>query len=227
LQRCVFKHVYLIVISCNNINASVGGKAKRQRMTDEQTSRLKTILQNFGVISEYSQNLFSADCTFKEYQKGKILFTEDKKNTTEYLVLNGVLHRFNVDDNGENVTTGFYLKNTIITPHFARTVKNKSIFSLQTLTELQIVEIPVIRLDNLRHTNQEFRTFGQRILEFELSKNLFNEVTFRCFNAKDRLIQLRKDFPNLENLIPHNIIASYLGITNVSFSRLRSEFAKQ
>jgi len=195
-------------------------------MTDEQTIILETVLQNFGIISEFSQNLFAANCSFKEYQKGKILFAEEKKNITEYLVLNGVLHRFNVTDNGENVTTGFYLKNTFVTPNFARTVKNKSIFSLQALTEIQIVEIPVIALDKLRHTDQEFKNFGQRILEFELSKNLFNEVTFRSLNAKDRLIQLRKDFPNLENLIPHNIIASYLGITNVSFSRLRSDYAK-
>lgn len=78
-----------------------------------------------------------------------------------------------------------------------------------------------------RKTNQEFRNFGQRVLESELSKNLFQEITFRSFNAKDRLIQLRKDYPNLENLIPHTIISSFLGITNVSFSRLRSEFAKQ
>ena len=195
-------------------------------MTNEQTCKLRTVLQDFGVNSEFSQNLFAANCTFKEYQKGKILFAEEKKNISEYLVLNGVLHRFNVNDNGENVTTGFYLKNTFITPHFARTVKNNSIFSVQTLTEIQIVEIPVIALDKLRHTDHEFKNFGQRILEFELSKNLFNEVTFRSFNAKDRLIQMRKDFPNLENLIPHNIIASYLGITNVSFSRLRSEYAK-
>ena len=193
-------------------------------MTEEQTNKLKEVLKSFGIVSEFSQNLFVENCTFKKYQKGKTLIYEDKKNSTEYILLEGVLHRFNVN---ENVTTGFYLKNNIVTPHFERTANNKSIFSLQALTDIEVIEISVVELDNLRYSNQEFRNFGQKVLEIELSKNLFNEVTFRSFNAKDRLIQLRKNYPNLENLIPHNVIASYLGITNVSFSRLRSDFSKQ
>lgn len=98
---------------------------------------------------------------------------------------------------------------------------------MQTLTYAVIAEIPVKELDILRQNNKEFRDFGQRILEAELSQTYFNEVVFRSFSAKERLLTLRKQFPNLENLVPHNIIASYLGITNVSFSRLRNEMMRK
>jgi CRP-like cAMP-binding protein len=131
-----------------------------------------------------------------------------------------------VNDNGENVTTGFYIANIAVTPHSARTINGKSIFTLQALTQAKIAEIPVKVLNLLRFTNEEYRAFGQNVLEAEISNILSNDIAYRSLNAKDRLIMLRKMYPNIENLVPHNIIASYLGITNVSFSRLRSEFAK-
>ena len=83
------------------------------------------------------------------------------------------------------------------------------------------------RLDALRAAHQEFRNFGQRVVERELSMAMLLEVALRSYSARERLLALRKQYPNLENLIPHHIIASYLGITHVSFSRLRSELSRE
>lgn len=159
-------------------------------------------------------------------QKNDIVFTESKKNNSEYLLLSGVIHRYNISDKGDIVTTGFYITGSVITPHFARTNKGKNIFSLQALTEAVLVEIPVKELDYLRNTNEEFHAFGQRIIEAEIADNFYNEVVFRSYSAKERLLALRKKFPNIENLVPHHTIASYIGITNVSLSRLRNELSR-
>ncbi len=191
------------------------------------TDILNNILYNFGITSTFSRKLFQDKATLKEYSKSNEIFVEGEKNDLEYLIVSGVLHRYNFSEKGDLVTTGFYMPNSVVAPHFARMNKGKSIFSLQTLTYAVIAEIPVKELDILRQNNKEFRDFGQRILEAELSQTYFNEVVFRSFSAKERLLTLRKQFPNLENLVPHNIIASYLGITNVSFSRLRNEMMRK
>lgn len=191
------------------------------------TDILENILNDLCVTSKFSRQLFIEKVTIKEYQKFTDVFVEGKKNELEYLLISGVLHRFNISDKGDIVTTGFYMSKSVITPHFARTQKGKSIFNLQTLTDAVIAEISVKDLDNLRYNNKEFHDFGQCILETELTKTFFNEVVYRSYNAKERLFTFRKQFPNLENLIPHNIISSYLGITNVSFSRLRNELSKK
>jgi CRP-like cAMP-binding protein len=195
-------------------------------MCKETTDILRSALMEFGIKSTFSQNLFIENSSIKEFSKNKIIFSENKSNTFEYILFEGVLHRYNVNDNGENVTTGFYIANIAVTPHSARTINGKSIFTLQALTQAKIAEIPVKVLNLLRFTNEEYRAFGQNVLEAEISNILSNDIAYRSLNAKDRLIMLRKMYPNIENLVPHNIIASYLGITNVSFSRLRSEFAK-
>lgn len=191
-------------------------------MADE----LDKILNHFGISSTVSKKMFKDKSVIKELPKNKNIFLEQKNNECEYFLISGVTHRYNISDKGEIVTTGFYMGQSIITPHFARTNKGKSIFSLQSLTDIVLVEIPVIELNNLRNSNREFQEFGQKTIEAELTKTFYNEVVFRSYSAKERLLELRKQYPNVENLIPHNIIASYLGITNVSFSRLRKELTK-
>lgn len=189
------------------------------------TDQLDDLLQSLGITSSSSRELFRESARLLELPRNTDVFVEGKKNLSEYLLVAGVVHRYNVSEKEERVTTGFYLEGSVITPHFARTNRGKSIFSLQTLTEAVLAEIPVAALDHLRNTNAAFRDFGQRVIEKELSQAVRLEVTFRSLSARERLVAMRQQYPNLENLVPHHLIASYLGITHVSFSRLRNELA--
>ena len=190
-------------------------------------NKLSDILNDFGIVSTFSKQLFLDKADVVELPKNHNIFLEGKKNHFEYVLISGVVHRYHISDKGDTVTSGFYMPKSVITPHFARTNNGKSVFSLQCLTDVMLAEILVADLDNLRYTNKEYNEFGQRTIEAELARTFFNEAVFRSFNAKERLLTLRKQFPNLENLVPHNIIASYLGITNVSLSRLRNELARR
>ncbi|WP_443937679.1 Crp/Fnr family transcriptional regulator [Pedobacter sp. MW01-1-1] len=188
---------------------------------------LDELLVKLGITSSFSLDLFKGKSKLKEYPKFTNIFEVGRKNEQEYILISGILHRYNISNKNDVVTTGFYSSQSVVTPHSARTQNGKSIFSLQSLTDVILAEIPVKELDNLRHNNKEFHAFGQQILEAELAKTHFNEVVFRSYSAKERLLVFRKQFQNLENFVSHSIIASYLGITNVSFSRLRNELAKQ
>jgi CRP-like cAMP-binding protein len=189
--------------------------------------KLLNILNDFGIVSTSSKQLFSDKTNIVELPKNHTVFEEGKKNHFEYILISGITHRYNISGMGDMVTTGFYLSKSVIMPHFVRNNNGKSIFGLQTLTDVVLAEISVTDLDNLRYTNKECMEFGQRIIAAELARTFHNEAILRSFNAKDRLLTFRKQFPNLENLVPHNVIASYLGITNVSLSRLRNELAKK
>jgi CRP-like cAMP-binding protein len=184
---------------------------------------LEKALNAFNIKSASSRRLFINKAVIKEYPINQIIFTEGKKNEFEYFLLKGILHRYNYSEKGYAVTTGFYIALTVITPHLARTSKDKSIFTIQALTDCVLAEIPSAEFDFLRRTNNEFHQFGQNIIEGELSRIFFSEMVNRSYSAKERLLNLRKVYPNIENLVPLGIIASYLGITNVSFSRLRAD----
>ena len=192
-------------------------------MDDISRATLHNTLHVFGLQASEAKSLFESACVVVKYPKNTLLFREAQPNHLEYLLLEGVMHRFNTDQDGRDITTGFYSDKAVVTPHFARTVGGKSIFALQALTDITVAEIPVKSLDHLRYSHPAFQQFGQRVIEAEFSHNLMNDVAFRSGSASFRLALFRQHFPGLENLIPHFHIATYLGITQVSFSRLRRE----
>jgi len=77
--------------------------------------------------------------------------------------------------------------------------------------------------ESLMIENIEIRHFGNTVLQNELISKVEKEIGLASLTAKERLIEFRKKYRLLENLIPHTNIASYLGITNISLSRLRKD----
>ena len=172
-----------------------------------------------------AERVFSSG-SVEVYHKNDSIFYEKRFNGFEYFQLEGVSHRFNTNDDTHLVTTGIYQGEAVITPHFARTRNGQSIFSLQALTDCTFLKVPAGLFRELMDNYPRIQVFGQAVVEQEFVRSLNFEVLFRAYNAKDRLLHFRETYPGLENLIPHAVIASFLGITPVSFSRLRNELAR-
>ncbi len=162
-------------------------------------------------------------CVIREIDKKHKITESGQQNSSEYFLLDGILHRYIITEEGEFITTDFYVGPAIIMPHFVRTSGGRSIFSLQALTRLILAEMQVETMETLIDAYPEIRKWRQKVVEQKLKRNFVDEVRFRSKSAKERLAQLRKEYPNLENMIPHSCIASYVGVTPVSFSRLRKE----
>ena len=67
------------------------------------------------------------------------------------------------------------------------------------------------------------REFGNMVLKIELKNKVEKEIGQASLTAKERLLKFREQYSSLENLVPHTTIATYLGITNISLSRLRRD----
>jgi CRP-like cAMP-binding protein len=196
-------------------------------MEEHQKDKLSAILTGYSPVRKSSLDLISANCTLIHLEKMEHFSKAGQRDVNEYFILEGIAHRYVMNEEGQSVTTGFYLPESVVTPHFARTIDGKSIFNLQVLLTMVIAKIPVKVLDSFRYSYDDIRSFGQKVVERELLRSLSNEVAHRSMSARARLLLFREQYPNLENRVPHTCIASYLGITPVSFSRLRNELAKK
>jgi len=161
-----------------------------------------------------------------EYQKDELFIREGKRNYHEYFVIEGVCRSFLLNPEGEEITISFFTDNTIISPYTTRTSNGLSNLNFQALTPLKLGVMDAAIFEEFMVENLEIREFGNRVLRNELKDKVEKEIGMASLSAKDRLLIFREQYPLLENLIPHTTISTYLGITNISLSRLRNELVK-
>jgi len=159
------------------------------------------------------------------FEKGQEFVIEGNKDDKEYLLFKGICRSYVKDADGNDITLSFFTDNTCISPNLTRTKSNLSISSIQAIVESTMVSFPSQGLMELMSTHREIELWANAILKNELMHKVEKEISQISNNAKERLLNFRSQYPSLENQIPHSYISSFLGITNVSLSRLRKELA--
>ena len=155
--------------------------------------------------------------------KDAVFIKKDLPNAYEYFVLEGVCKSFLYDPEGEAITLSYFLENEILSPNTTRVVKGLSNLNFQALTACTFAQIDAAKFEQLMIDHLDVRTFGNATLQRELFKKIDKEISMASMTAKERLVVFRQRYPQLENQISHADIASYLGITNISLSRLRKD----
>lgn len=181
------------------------------------SSGLVSLPKAAEIASHFSQKLIAKNQ----------FFLKEGNYCNEYLFLEkGFMRAFAYDTEGNDITTGFYSDNQVVfevSSFFNRTISKENI---QALTDSEGWYISYEQLNMLFHSLPEFRDFGRSILVkgFAALKN--RVLSMITETAEERYAQLLKNNPEIFKHAPLKTIASYLGVTDTSLSRIRKEFAK-
>jgi CRP-like cAMP-binding protein len=139
----------------------------------------------------------------------------------------GFMRAFTFDLDGNEVTTGFYVKNSIVLEVSSFFSHTKSKENIQAITNCQGWAITFNQLNMLFHNIPEFREFGRAILVKgfvalkQRTLSLINET------AEQRYLNLMETSPEILQFAQLKHVASYLGMTDTSLSRIRREYQKK
>ncbi|MCA0366218.1 MAG: Crp/Fnr family transcriptional regulator [Bacteroidetes bacterium] len=182
---------------------------------------MKQFFKEIFPVTQTSITDIEEKIEFVDLNKGTVFIEKDKINKKEYLLFSGICKSFLFNADGDEVTLSFYSGNAVLTPHTIRTQHNKSLLYFKTLTPCRLGLIDAENFIALMYTHEDIKNFANQILKNELMTKLEKEIGLLSLSAADRLKNFRVKHTNFENLIPHTDIASYLGITSISISRLR------
>jgi CRP-like cAMP-binding protein len=188
--------------------------------------RTRPLINKVSPVSEGSLDLLSDLILVEVYEKGDVFIDRGIKNNKEYFVYEGVCRSFLLSPEGEEVTISYFLEGSVLSPNKTRTANQISHLNFQALTKLTVASLDADKFEQLMIKYIDIREFGNMVLQNELLAKVEKEIGLASLSAKERLILFREKHHFLENLISHVDIASYLGITNVSLSRLRKELMK-
>jgi CRP-like cAMP-binding protein len=187
---------------------------------------IQNILRNIAPMSASSVKSINALVEEVDIDKSEVFVKKGQFNHQEYFVLEGICRSFVVNHEAEEITISFFAEGSIISPYVSRTTNGKSDLNFQALTDLKLGMMDAASFENLMVENLEIRHFGNTVLRNELIQKVSKEIDLASAPAKERLLKFRGVYPQMENLVPHQTIASYLGITNISLSRLRRDLMK-
>jgi CRP-like cAMP-binding protein len=193
-------------------------------MNDNKT--VFEIINSIYQISEKAYAKINDLIEIENYKKGDNFISRNSQNFKEYFVLSGICKSYLINHEGEEITLSFFKDKTVITPRNARSSNTHSTLYFKALLDLTLASLNSIKFRDLMSSNAEIQNFANTVLQNELILKVEKEIDLASLTAKERLIKFRERYPNLENQIPHTDIASYLGITNISLSRLRRDLMK-
>jgi CRP-like cAMP-binding protein len=192
----------------------------------EQASLIQ-FLTHTHIISPQKAVEIAAGFTEKEITKQEYLLREGKV-ANEYLFLEqGCLRAFAHDVDGKEVTTGLYTHRQMVfeVSSFFNRIPSRE--NIQAITDSKGWYISFEQLNNYFHSLPEFREFGRSILVHGYSNLKTRMLSMITETAEARYEDLLRSNPDVFQHVPLKHIASYLGITDTSLSRIRKEFAKK
>ena len=148
-------------------------------------------------------------------------------NDRYVVVGEGWLRFFTHDTTGDEVTTGFAGPGHVcfdVDSFFMRTPSRENVVAI---SDVQGSEISFAGLNHLFHADPEFREMGRMVLVkgfVSLKQRMLAMINTR---AEERYAALMRTQPELFQHAQLKHIASYLGVTDTSLSRIRKEFVRR
>ena len=179
------------------------------------------------ILSSKAEEYVVSIATEKSVSKGDVLIRQGQSVKNTYFVQNGCLRAYCIDKNGKEHTLQFAIKNWWISDFMAIYNKERSTLTIECLTDSNVIEFNTEKLDGIYSIFPEFETFQRKNLErhvVSLHKRILNQLQL---TAPERYDFFLKQYPDIEQYTPNYHIASYLGITQQSLSRIRVENARK
>ena len=177
--------------------------------------------KNFNSISKEAENAIAVISHVIFLKKNKDLQTIGHTCKTIYFINKGVARIYYYKD-GIDITEGFYLENNIIARVESLFTGKPSQKGIQILEDAEIVAIDANALFKLYDSFPEIERLFRKIFESGHVDTLNRVEGIQFHSAEERYKALLHEAPDILKKVALKYVASYLGITQVSLSRIRA-----
>ncbi|MBP1639292.1 MAG: Crp/Fnr family transcriptional regulator [Bacteroidetes bacterium] len=184
-----------------------------QRYKDKIMSMLKMLLETD--MKEYIQLV--------SLKKNDFLVKEGEVCHYYYFVLEGILRNYYIK-NGTEITTNFDFPNDIAANFTSLMLQQKSIGCIQAMTDCKIYRMKASDFDKIKAKNPSMQQIKEILISgyvILLEERLYS---LQFCTAAERYHFMMEEYPYFIQQIPLTYIASYLGISLETLSRIRAKY---
>lgn len=157
----------------------------------------------------------------QSFREGEILFAPGNICRHLYFVKQGVLRIMSVSDKGDDITHYFLKENYFCTILGSFLEQTPALEGIQAATDVAVLVIGKDDFNQLYKTDEAFK----KMFDLHTTQGLLQKIRFKNmlhgYDATTRYRLFLERLPDIAARVQLGYIASYLGITQQSLSRIR------
>lgn len=185
----------------------------------------RNYLQKHVHVSDEQFDQLSKHFKLRKVAKGTVLLSPGEICESSFFVEKGLLRSYTVDSAGKEHIIQFASENWFLSDRSSVYFNEPSDFFIDAIEESSVIFFDKDFIECASEIIKEFRAYNDRMLHKHILHMQKRVNSLLGFTAEKRYMDFIKLYPDLTLRVPQWMIASYLGITPESLSRVRKELA--
>ncbi len=186
---------------------------------------IKQFINNVVKITQADWNEFDVRLQPKTFEKDEILCSTGEVENYIYFIYKGVSRIFQLKNNLE-YTLRFNFPISVFNSYASFITRSPSLINVQAISEVKTFRISWYDMESLYDNAPNADRIGRKMIELLYLQRELKELQMHSKTAEDYYKELLGTNANLTIQIPQKYLASYLGITPESLSRIKRKLSK-
>ncbi|GAA0548428.1 Crp/Fnr family transcriptional regulator [Chitinophaga japonensis] len=177
-------------------------------------------------LDKQEQDAFCAALQHRKLRRRQYLLQEGDICRHDHFVIKGGLRQYEVDADGRENVMQFGFEDWWISDWYSMLTNTPTVYNIEALEDTEVLQIERIKLEQLFITMPKLERY-MRIIMLNAFVALQRRVLFMQKPSAERYAEFLRRYAHVEQRVAQQHVASYLGITRETLSRLRSQMIKQ
>jgi CRP-like cAMP-binding protein len=194
-------------------------------MTSSAQARFKEVLKSFSAMPEDRVSELASVMREMDLNKGEILLREGQVCKQFYFILKGYMRSFR-RNNGKEVNVKFYFEDDFASDFESFRSEKPSKLYLVVMEKASVLCGTKTEVKPLLESDISFYSFVFRFFQSHYFEETEHSDSFKLMSPEERYKLLVKHKPHYVQRIPLTHLASYLGISRETLSRIRKKITQ-
>ncbi|UCS94952.1 Crp/Fnr family transcriptional regulator [Echinicola marina] len=182
---------------------------------------IKNIEEIYSPLSTECRQELIAHLKIGKYKQGELVIREGQLSKKAYLIAEGCARAYYLKD-GKDISDWFTFENQFMAPVVSFFSEKPSPHYVEFVKDSTVFEFSKAIVDELTSKHHDFERFISKVVTETMLGLCERLYTIQFNKAEERYRHLLSLYPDITNQIPLTHIASYLGITLETLSRIRN-----
>jgi len=164
---------------------------------------------------------------YKKFRKHQYILQNGDVSRYETFILKGCTRTYEVDDNGQEHIIQFGLETWWVGDLHSFLTNGPTRLNIDCLVETEVLQIPRTEMEKLYDKVPKLERFFRILIQKAYIASMDRIYSNLSKPAHERYQEFIVKYPHIEQRVPNHQIASFLGITPQSLSRIRSQSVPQ